>query len=865
MRKQLVFIQGAGIVGAALALSGQPALASATAITAIQLNAADQGIEVVLENSSNQPLQTFSTGYGNTFVVDVINARLELAEGTAFRQDNPAEGILSVTVETLDTNSIRVTVVGATEAPQVQVAQSAPDLVLSVRPSPDITAAQPDAGVEPPATAPPLLDQVPTTPGEESPAVPDSEAPDTDAEVGEDGAIRLIVTGEEEEVVEAEGYRVPNATAGTRTDTRILDVPQAVQVIPAEVLEDQAATDLQDALRNVSGITQGNTTGNTEDEFAIRGFSRVTILQDGFRSIEGNLRETANLERIEVLQGPASVLFGSGQPGGVINLVTKTPLSEPFYEVLVRGGTQGFLRPELDISGPISEDGEVLYRLNALYESAEGFRDFDQNIERLFIAPVLSFEVDPRTDLILEFEYLNDERPFDRGLVAFDDGVVDIPLDRVLGEPDDFFENEEYRVRYRLEHRFSENWKIRNAVQYASSDSLNVRAEPQTLDETTGNLTRFFNSNDIFEEAYAVQTQVEGNFNTGSIAHKLLLGFDFTNESNETLTRAAFAPSINIFDPEYEVFDRPDLATFLTTLDQESERTHWGFYVQDQIDLTDELILVVGGRVDIVDQSLDQTSIFLGDLDLSGQETAFSPRVGLVYQPIETVSLYASFSRSFQPDAFFSVTSDGDFVDFERGTQYEIGVKADWLDGRLSSTLALFDITRTNVAAPDPDAPPGSGFVIPIGEERSRGVGLDIVGEILPGWNIIASYSYLDAEITDSNELAAPEGNRVTNVPRHSASLWTTYEIQAGALEGLGLGLGLLYEGDREGDPANTFELPSYVRTDAAIFYERDNWRAAVNIQNLFDIDYFESSGNTRLRVNPGEPLTVIGTLAVEF
>lgn len=788
-------------------------------ITNVRLETTEVGLQIVLETGSGElavPTQTVS---GNALITEIPNAVLVLPEGNEFLRFEPTEGIALVQVTEQPDNHVQVVVTGVDTAPIAEVNTPETQLILNVVP-----------GI---------------------------------AQTGDvDDSLRIVVTGE----MDAVGYRVPNATTGTRTDTRILDVPQAVQVIPAEVLEDQAATDLQDALRNVSGITQGNTTGNTEDVFAIRGFSLVNILQDGFRTLEGNLRNTANLERIEVLQGPASVLFGSGQPGGVINLVTKQPLAEPFYGVRVRGGTEGFFRPELDISGPVSVDGEVLYRLNAVYETAEGFRDFDQDIERVFIAPVLSFEVDPRTDLILEFEYLNDERPFDRGLLAIDDGVADIPLDRVLGEPDDFFENEEYRVRYRFEQRFSDNWKIRNAVQYASSDSLNVRAEPQALDETTGNLGRFFNSNDIFEESYAVQTQVEGNFNTGSITHKLLLGFDFTHESNETLTRAALAPPINIFDPEYEIISRPDLSDFITTLNQESERTSWGFYLQDQIDLTDELILVLGGRLDIVDQTIDQTSVFLGSLDLSGQETAFSPRVGLVYQPIETVSLYASFSRSFQPNSFFSITSDGEFVEFERGTQYEIGVKADWFDGRLSSTLALFDITRTNVAAPDPDAPPGSGFVIPIGEERSRGVGLDIVGEILPGWNIIASYSYLDAEITDSNELAtAREGNRVANIPRNSASLWTTYEIQAGVLEGLGFGLGLLYEGDREGDPANTFELPSYVRTDAAIFYERDNWRAALNIQNLFDIDYFESSGNTRLRVNPGEPFTLIGTLAIEF
>ena len=850
MRERLSFIHGASIIGTVLTLMGQPALANTALITAVQINSTDQGIDVVLESSSSQPLQTFSTSYGNVFVVDVTNARLELADGSSFQQNNPAEGILSVAVETLDANSIRITVVGDAEAPQIQIAQLAQELMLNVSTPTAAIAEQPDSELE-------LADEmapVSSTPDQ----APASEA---NVETEEDGTIRILVTGEEAE----EGYRVPNTTTGTRTDTPILDVPQAVQVIPREVLEDQAATDLQDALRNVSGVSQGNTSGNVEDEFAIRGFSRVTILQDGFRSIEGNLRETANLERIEVLQGPASVLYGSGQPGGVINLVTKQPLPEPYYAFQMQVGSDSFFRPQLDLSGPLTDDGNVLYRLNAAVENAEGFRNFDQDIERFFVAPVVSFAFGDRTNLTLEFDYLQDERPFDRGLVAFGEGVADIPLDRILGEPDDFFENEEYRARYRLEHRFSDRWTLRNAFQYASSDSLNVRAEPDELDESTGDLSRFFNSNDIYEQTYAVQTEVEGKVNTGSIAHTLLFGIDFSNESGETITRSTFAPSINIFDPVYEAVPRPDLSEFFTTLNQEVERTRWGFYLQDQIDFTDELILVLGGRFDVIGQSLDQTSLFVGDANSSGQETAFSPRVGLVYQPIEAVSLYANFSRSFQPNTFFSITADGEFVDFERGTQYEIGVKADWLDGRLSSTLALFNTTRTNIAAPDPDAPPGSGFVIPIGEERSRGIGLDIAGEVLPGWNIIASYSYIDAEITESNELGVPEGNRPTNVPRNSANLWTTYEIQAGALEGLGLGLGLLYVGDREGDPANTFELPSYFRTDAAVFYKRDNWRAALNIQNLFDINYFENSGNTRLRVNPGEPLTIIGTLAVEL
>jgi len=871
MRKQLLFIHGAGIVGAALVLMGQPALADATSITAIQLNSTEQGLEVVLESSSSQPLQTFTTSYGNTFVVDIINARLNLAEGNAFRQDNPSEGVLSVAVETLDANSIRVTVMGTADAPQVQVAQSVQDLVLSVSSSREVAAEQPDTEAETPATETPTETlppaQIPVVPSEESPEAPDAEGTDAGAEVGEDGAIRLVVTGEQ---APEEGYRVPNATTGTRTNTRILDVPQAIQVVPETVLEDQAVTNLQDALRNVSGISQGNTSGNTQDNIVIRGFDNATILQDGFRSVSQNLRETANLERIEVLQGPASVLFGSGQPGGVVNLVTKQPLSESFYELQLRAGSFSTFRPQFDISGPLDNDGLLLYRLNGVYETSQGFRDFDQDIERVFIAPVLSAEVSDRTNLILEFNYLNDERPFDRGLVAIGDGVADLPTERILGEPDDFAESEEYRTRLRLEHQFSENWNLRSAFQYANADTLTLRAEPRNLNEVTGDLSRRLISNDLEDESYAVQTELVGEFATGSIDHTLLLGIDYSFEAGSVATSQGITPMtavspINIFNPQYEVLPRPDISELTTLLTQEVDRTRWGFFLQDQIDLTDNLILVVGGRFDILNQSLGQTSPILGDRDDSGQESVFNPRVGLVYQPIEPISLYASYARSFQPASVFSSTADGEFLEAERGRQYEVGAKADLLDGRLSSTLAFYDLTRTNVAVPDPDAPPGTGFVLPIGEERSRGIGLDIVGEILPGWNVIASYAYIDAIVTESNASGTEVGNRVNNVPRNSASLWTTYEIQAGDLEGLGFGLGFFYMSDREGDPANTFELPSYFRTDAAVFYERDNWRAALNIQNLFDIDYFESSGNTRFRVNPGEPLTIIGTVAVEF
>jgi iron complex outermembrane receptor protein len=231
--------------------------------------------------------------------------------------------------------------------------------------------------------------------------------------------------------------------------------------------------------------------------------------------------------------------------------------------------------------------------------------------------------------------------------------------------------------------------------------------------------------------------------------------------------------------------------------------------------------------------------------------------VGLVYQPTDFLSLYASYSRSFLQSV--GTAFDNTLFQPERGTQYEVGVKADWLNRRLSTTLAFFQVTRSNVLTADLLNP---NFSLQTGEQRSRGIELDIVGEILPGWKIAAGYAYTNAEITKDNTFAV--GNWINNVPENAVSLWTTYEIQTGSLKGLGIGLGLFYVSERQGDLDNSFQLPSYTRTDASIFYRRDNFRIGLNFENLFDVSYFET-GESPLRVYYGAPSTVKGTISWTF
>lgn len=803
-------------------------------ITGVRLASTPEGLEIVLETPSGAATLVQSARQGNRLIAEISNAQLALPAGDSFRQENPTEQIALVTVAPLDATRIQIVVTGNQAAPTGQIfVRGEQGLVVKV-----------DAS---------------------------STAPTTDPEPQSDELepIELVVTAEREPET---GYQVDRATTATRTDTPLRDIPQSIQVIPQQVLEDQQVIQLREATRNVSGVVEGNNFGNGADSFLIRGFQSNNILLDGielgssFLGLNSSFRETANLERVEVLKGPASVLYGTLEPGGIVNVVTEQPLAFPSYEAELQAGNFGLLRPSVDLSGPLNSDRTVLYRLNAVYQTADDFRNFDQGIERTFVAPVLSWAISDNTDLTLNFEYLYDERPFDRGLAAIGDEVADIPFDRILGEPDDVNIREQYVASYQLEHRLSDNWQLKNVFRFISTERETRAFQNRgDLNEETGDLARSITDQIGDFDSYALQTNLDGEFSTGSIEHKLLFGIDLFRETRGFDNRSALEDSvINIFDPVYgaprpsreELGETDRQVLFGGTVET------LGLFLQDQIAFADNFKLLVGGRFDIVDRDSFFTTVTAGEIlsDTNDwqQDEAFSPRIGIVYQPIEPLSLYTSFSRSFAPN--FGTTVEGDILEPERGTQYEVGIRGEFLDDRLTTNLAAYYLTKSNVAATDPDNP---DFSIATGKQRSQGIELDVIGEILPGWNIIASYAYTDAEVTE-DEGSPLEGNRLAGVPENAASLWSTYEIQRGDLQGLAFGLGLFFVGERQGDLDNSFRVPSYVRTDASLFYRRDNWRAGINLRNLFDIDYIEAT-DTRSRITPGAPFTIIGSVSVEF
>lgn len=793
-------------------------------ITGVKSQATAKGIEVILETNQSDQLQLTNKSEGNSYIVDIPNAQLRLPSGETFRQEKPLAGITEIIVSNLDPSTIRITVTGETAAPQVELFDGDEGLVF---------------GVTPTATT----SQTPPTP---SPA----EQPSTENQ----DPIEIVVTGEQG------GYRAEQASSATKIDTPIRDIPQSIQVIPREVLKDQGTIRVQDALRNVSGSTSAGYYQGFSEYLSLRGFA-ANIFRDGLRSYQdyGGLIETADVERIEVLKGPASVLFGDAPPGGLVNLVTKQPLTQPFYSFEGTVGSFSTYRGAIDLSGPLGNNENIFYRFNTFYENAGSFRDF-VNSERLFFAPKLKFALGANTNLTVDGSWLEEKRTADDGTVAIGDRPANLPRERFLGEP---FQNVEINVTnfsYLLDHKFSEQWSIRNAFRAQFVNLARYYPLRDSLDEETGELSRLSYYSERRDNAYSIQTDVVGKFSTGSIKHQIVLGFDYTkNTENGLFGDFEPYPSINIFNPVYARLEYPKEGILNFFRDDTLDK--YGFYIQDQIEITPQIKLLAGGRFDIFEQTRSTRNLGEEKQEFTQSDSNFSPRLGIVYQPSKNLSLYASYATSFEPS--FGTSRNGNDQPFkpETGRQFEVGVKAD-ITPNLSATLALYDLRKQNVTVDDPNSSDPNDQ-IQTGEQTSRGIEFDIAGEITPGWKVIASYAYIDAFV--SKDTTGLEGRRRDNIPEHAASLWTTYELQRGNLQGLGFGLGLFFVGDRFGDLDNSYVLPSYIRTDASVFYKRNNWRAALNIRNLFDNTYFTGSEGGRLGVYYGEPLTLIGSFAIEF
>ncbi|MEP0949124.1 TonB-dependent siderophore receptor [Leptolyngbya subtilissima DQ-A4] len=783
---------------------------AAAVITDVDISDSSEGLRIELVSDRPLAIGTSRTE-GNALIADIPNATLELVNEATAEQFAPAEGIALVQLTSLPDGTVRLSITGTDGPPTAQIDTAAGNLVFNIAPG----IAQLD---------------------------------------GAEDAIQIGVTGQGQQ-----DYRVPNAAVGSRTNTPLRDLPFSVQVVPQELLEDRQVQSVNEALRTVVGVSPDNSSQSAFEGYTIRGFSGRNILRNGLRDDTNITSRIAipNIERIEVLRGPAGALFSQGSPGGTVNIVTKKPLATPHY--IVEGTIDNFdtYGGSIDFTGPLNQSETLLYRLTAGASSSSTFIDFFER-RNYVIAPTISWQAGPNTQINFEGEYTISEQPNDRGLPALGTVLPNIngqlPRNRFIGEPnDDLDKNDRYvlRLGYTLDHQINPDWQLQNSFRASFQQQPQNSLFPTALLDDQRTLERgLFTAGDQSQDNYSFDTSLTGRVQTGSISHQLLFGFDVNRDIYASGGQEFVLDPIDIFNPVYGVAQ----LQFVASYPREPLITNSvGVYVQDQIDLLPQLKLLLGGRFDLISQQ----TLFADGSEAFQDDQAFSPRLGLVYQPSDEHALYASYSRSFLQSV--GTAFDNSLFEPERGNQYEVGIKSDWLDNRFSTTLALYQITRTNVLTEDPINP---NFSVQTGEQRSRGVELTATGEILPGWNIAAGYAYTDAQVTADNTLAV--GNRLNNVPEHAASLWTTYELQSGALQGLGFGLGLFYVGDRQGDLDNSFQVPGYTRTDASVFYNRDDFRIGLNIENLFDITYFEAA-ESRLRVFYGAPFTIRGTVSWSF
>ncbi|MDB1109233.1 TonB-dependent siderophore receptor [Pseudomonas extremaustralis] len=650
-----------------------------------------------------------------------------------------------------------------------------------------------------------------------------------------------------------QGYHATHSASATRTDTSIHETPQSISVVSKDVVEDIGATRLQDALDYAGGVGRANNFGGQGlTTFTVRGFTTGEFYRNGFPINRGypNMPDANSIERLEVLRGPATMLYGRGDPGGTFNVVSKQPLAEPKVTLGSQLDDQGMQRATLDASGPLDEQGRLAYRLNVVGEGGDTFRDHVET-ERYGVTPVVTWQATDDTKVIFEGDFMRNNHPLDRGLTRYANQKGTPSRDTFWGEKDvGKLHNDNNMAQLRFEHLLNDNWTLGGGFQWLDGTLQGNAIEANSLAADGRTLSRNFNYRKLEWTDKDTQLNLTGHFSTGGFDHTLLTGVEFEDYDYKSIIQRssglAGSYPIDIFDPVYGQ-PRPAL-TRTPTHDKENLKTYAAF-VQDQVALTERLKVLAGARFERFEH--DYESYVTGVKPWNAADNAVTPRVGVIYDLTETVAVYADAARSFKPNT--GAAREGGGFEPEKGKSYEMGIKWEALERQLSVDAAIYQIEKKNVLTTDPL---DSTFSVAAGQVRSRGFDLNVAGNITPEWRVIGGYAYVDAEVTKDNTIRV--GSRLANIPRNSFSLLNVYEFQDGALKGLGLGAGGKYVAERVGQTSNTpFSMGAYTVVDLLGYYKvNDKVRLNLDVKNLFNRDYEEGAfGN--VYAYPGEPRTV--------
>jgi len=704
-----------------------------------------------------------------------------------------------------------------------------------------------------------------------------------------------------------QSYKNSVSFVGTKTATALKDVPQSIAYVTKELILDQGAITVNDVVRNMSGVNPYS----FYNDFSIRGF-RATGNRNSGNLVNGMRTQTslwrqsslANIERVEVIKGPASALFGNAAPGGVINRVTKKPLDVARQSVTLTTGSFGTTRAYTDLTGPLNDKKTLLYRLNLGYENTDGFRDL-QGLTSYIVAPSFTYRASKQTQLNIDMTYVNHQGKLDRGVAVFGDGsLFSRPISATQSAANDYLRENSVNLSFALSHRLAQGLLFNSTYLFSSYDEdllehsqdnafvkkADGKDNPSLVLMRVTQRQRHFRNNNF-------NNYLTWDVTTGAMKHKLLVGYDHFNtrllpgssyieaggyllrnggtaktfnvkKSSDYLLDENKNPRTNVpaFDLNSSAGNRyQDISKYIYESKdvKPSDQYTNGVYLQEQL-TWHKFQLLLGARMEWF---TDVTQNKNGSESKTHQH-AFTPRVGLVYSVVPSTNVYATWIRGFEPQSVAVQSNPGSGGPFDpvESELWEIGAKGEYLNKRLSVTTALFSLRQKNTlynagVSGQPD------LMVPIGEELSRGVEFDVSGRILPYWSIMANYAFNVAEISK-----APEGTKDLNLqrpgtPRHSANLWTKFIVPTGLLRNLGIGVGLNGVSERKGQVGrreNVVAYPGYALLNLALYYKVQEVQIQVNLNNALNKQYY-ISGYDRLRSFPGAPRNINLTINYRF
>ena len=668
-------------------------------------------------------------------------------------------------------------------------------------------------------------------------------------------------------VVAERNVKIPTTSlTATKLPVPLRKTPASVGVVTRALIDNQDGVVLSDVLRNVSGVNI-QTNFAVHDYFIVRGFDSLTnglVLTDGASEPEAAFYNTYNLERVEVLKGPGAFLYGGNPLSGTVNLIRKHPILKNFFHASGSYGRFQSSRGTVDL-GLASLNSGVAFRLNGLWQDSELYRD-DKDNKTFAINPALTWTVNDKTSLAFNFEYVNSEYKPDSGLPLLNNQLPDVPRTHSFQTPFDFSDQNTLRARVDFESRVSDSFTLRNKFYYTDLDwdtdgTLIVGAFPDQFGNTW--VARTITTLDDRQKLAGNQLEGIFLFNSGAIAHRLLTGFEVNRLSD------VFALGVDLNVPLIDLFNPVESAAAVNAfprMEADGRSITFAPYLLDQISFSEKFQILVGGRYDAINYRDDKRTLYALDSlnvlipipnPVDREYSKFSPMVGVVFSPVSSLSLYANGGQAFAPPSSQTVGEP----EAEESTQFEVGAKATFLNGKLNSTVALFDLKKKNMTIPD-----YTGITFTIGEQKSKGIEFDVMVQPMHNWQAFLTYAFTDAELTSFSENVLTfdqqpitvdySGNTPAFAPKHILNFWTNKEFEFG----LGIGGGARYISGQFIDEDNVYEIDSAIVVDAMLYYTIGQWRWSVNLKNVTDEKY-EARGFSSSSVIPANPIAIFGAL----